>query len=41
MNIVVAVALLGVILAAGVLGWFILRVIDSVRRDLADDGPER
>jgi hypothetical protein len=32
-----AVALLAVILAAGGLGWLVLRAIDRISRDAADD----
>jgi hypothetical protein len=40
-NVVLATALLGVILAAGVFGWLVLRAIDRVSRDVADDRLEK
>jgi hypothetical protein len=36
-TVVLAVALLSSILAAGVLGWLILQAIDRISRDVADD----
>jgi hypothetical protein len=41
MNVAIAIATLAFLLVAGGLGWLLVRAIDDISRDVADDGRDK